>query len=238
MFEILEIFRYLYFFALHIGGTGTFPKALSKDEERECLEVLKRAREHSMQGKEKEVKSARDRLISHNLRLVAHVIKKYYASYCDQDDLISIGTIGLIKGINSFDPDKGTKLATYACRCIENEILMYFRSLKSKQQYVLMGDSIETDHEGNALTIMDVVCDDCDIERDTEIKLKAQQAIKLTERLEPREREIITLRYGLNNNPPLTQREVAERLSISRSYVSRIEKKALETLRLGFSKDG
>lgn len=184
---------------------------------------------------EAEVRAARDKLVTHNLRLVAHVIKKYYAAYSDQDDLISIGTIGLIKGINSFDPDKGTKLATYAARCIENEILMYFRSQKNKQQYVLMGEPIDMDSEGNPLTIMDVICDETDMAEDVEMKIKAEQALWLVSQIkDEREKEIIILRYGLNNQKPLTQREVAKLLGISRSYVSRIEKKVLENLRAEF----
>ncbi len=184
---------------------------------------------------EAEVQAARDKLVTHNLRLVAHVIKKYYAAYSDQDDLISIGTIGLIKGINSFDPDKGTKLATYAARCIENEILMYFRSQKNKQQYVLMGEPIDMDSEGNPLTIMDVICDETDMAEDVEMKIKAEQALWLVSQIkDDREKEIIILRYGLNNQKPLTQREVAKLLGISRSYVSRIEKKVLENLRAEF----
>ncbi len=184
---------------------------------------------------EAEVRAAREKLVTHNLRLVAHVIKKYYAAYSDQDDLISIGTIGLIKGINSFDPDKGTKLATYAARCIENEILMYFRSQKNKQQYVLMGEPIDMDSEGNPLTIMDVICDEADMAEDVELKIKAEQALWLVSQIkDEREKEIIILRYGLNNQKPLTQREVAKLLGISRSYVSRIEKKVLENLRAEF----
>lgn len=228
---ILGIFESLYFFALHISGGGAFPRTLSKAEEAECLRVLSPASGYS----EAEVREARDKLVTHNLRLVAHVIKKYYAAYSDQDDLISIGTIGLIKGINSFDPDKGTKLATYAARCIENEILMYFRSQKNKQQYVLMGEPIDMDSEGNPLTIMDVICDETDMAEDVEMKIKAEQALWLVSQIkDEREKEIIILRYGLNNQKPLTQREVAKLLGISRSYVSRIEKKVLENLRAEF----
>ncbi len=232
---LLSIFESLYFFALHISGGGTFPRTLSKAEEAECLRVLswdKRRGDAEVDYTEADVRAAREKLVTHNLRLVAHVIKKYYAAYSDQDDLISIGTIGLIKGINSFDPDKGTKLATYAARCIENEILMYFRSQKNKQQYVLMGEPIDMDSEGNPLTIMDVICDESDMAEDVELKIKAEQALRLVSQIkDEREKEIIILRYGLNNQKPLTQREVAKKLGISRSYVSRIEKKVLENLR-------
>lgn len=229
--SILGIFESLYFFALHISGGGSFPRTLNKAEEAECLRALSPASGSS----EAEVRAARDKLVTHNLRLVAHVIKKYYAAYSDQDDLISIGTIGLIKGINSFDPDKGTKLATYAARCIENEILMYFRSQKNKQQYVLLGEPIDMDSEGNPLTIMDVICDESDMAEDVELKIKAEQALYLVNQIkDEREKEIIILRYGLNNQKPLTQREVAKLLGISRSYVSRIEKKVLENLRASF----
>lgn len=238
MFTIIEsvlgIFESLYFFALHISGSGAFPKTLSHEEEAECLRILAYEKHHTKEQKytDEEVRAARDKLVTHNLRLVAHVIKKYYASYSDQDDLISIGTIGLIKGINSFDPDKGTKLATYAARCIENEILMYFRSQRNKQQYVLMGDPIEMDSDGNPLTIMDVICDEADMAEDVELKIKSEEALMLVNKIkDEREKEIIILRYGLNNQKPLTQREVAKLLGISRSYVSRIEKKVLENLR-------
>lgn len=243
---LLGIFESLYFFALHISGSGAFPKTLSRNEEVECLRVLSWEKRHRESDQnvdldcpkknesytEEDVRAAKDKLVTHNLRLVAHVIKKYYAAYSDQDDLISIGTIGLIKGINSFDPDKGTKLATYAARCIENEILMYFRSQKNKQQYVLMGEPIDMDSDGNPLTIMDVICDESDMAEDVELKIKTEQVLSLVSGInDKREKEIIILRYGLNNQKPLTQREVAKLLGISRSYVSRIEKKVLENLR-------
>lgn len=225
--SLLNLLGYVYFFVLKLSSAGSFPKPLSKSEEESLLRTLAES-----DADENLKRAARDKLISHNLRLVAHVIKKYYSNYSDQDDLISIGTIGLIKGINSFDPDKGTKLATYAARCIENEILMYFRTKKSKEQYVLLGDPIDVDPEGNPLTVMDVVCDDTDLENDVEKKIKTQEAVRLVGLIEnPRERQIIIMRYGLDNKPPLTQREVAKKLGISRSYVSRIEKKVLLDLR-------
>lgn len=203
------------------GNPGSFPRPLPPEEERACLERW-------AQGD----LEARNRLVEHNLRLVAHIIKKYYTQSADQEDLISIGTIGLIKGISSFDPEKGARLATYAARCIENEILMYFRSQKKLQGEVSLSDSIETDKEGNALQLMDVVgVDDTMLDdiHDRDSALRLHQIIR--ERLTTREAEIIRLRYGLGGTIPLTQREIAASFGISRSYVSRIEKRALEKLR-------
>lgn len=176
--------------------------------------------------------AARDELITHNLRLVVYLAKKYESSGVPSEDMISIGTIGLIKGISSFDPEKGARLATYAARCIENEILMYFRSQKKLQGEVSLSDSIETDKEGNALQLMDVVgVDDTMLDdiHDRDSALRLHQIIR--ERLTTREAEIIRLRYGLGGTIPLTQREIAASFGISRSYVSRIEKRALEKLR-------
>ena len=175
---------------------------------------------------------ARNVLIEHNLRLVSHIIKKYYVQSADQEDLISIGTIGLIKGISSFDPSKGAKLATYAARCIENEILMYFRGQKKLQSEVSLSDSIDMDKEGNTLQLMDVVGVDDTMLEDLHDRDSAEKVRRLVqERLTARESEIIRLRYGLCGTVPLTQREVAATFGISRSYVSRIEKRALEKLR-------
>ena len=170
-------------------------------------------------------------LIEHNLRLVAHIIKKYYTQTQDQEDLISIGTIGLIKGVTSYKPEKGVRLATYAARCIENEILMYFRSQKKLQGEVSLSDSIDMDQDGNSLSFMDVVSvDDTMLDdlsaSETQMKLRSLVATCLT----PREASIIEQRYGLNGKTPKTQREIAASCGISRSYVSRLEKKALEKL--------
>ena len=165
---------------------------------------------------------ARNVLIERNLRLVAHIVKKYYAQSSDQDDLISIGTIGLIKGISSFDPSKGARLATYAARCIENEILMYFRSQKKLQGEVSLSETIESDREGNALQLMDVIgVDDTMLEDlyDRDSALRLRRLVK--ECLTQRESEVIRLRYGLGGTVPLTQREIASTFGISRSYVSR-----------------
>lgn len=182
--------------------------------------------------------NAKNKLIEHNLRLVAHIVKKYYSAQKDQDDLISIGTIGLIKAVSTFDYSKGTRFATYAARCIENEILMYFRNAKKSAQDIYISDPIDTDKEGNALTFMDIVADDESIIDSIDLKLKSEKLYELIEKhLDKREKEIIYLRYGLRGGTPLTQREVAKHLKISRSYVSRIETKALLKLRTEFGED-
>lgn len=209
------------YFILHIQNGSSFPKPLNSKDEHAYLE--------KMAGGDQ---NARAVLIERNLRLVSHIVKKYYSKTNDTDDLISIGTIGLIKAIDSFDYTKGTRLATYASRCIENEILMYFRALKKQANDVLLGDTIDTDKDGNPLTIEDIISDSRDIEEELETKTRWEQVAKIIEEMEDdREREILILRYGLNNRPPLTQREVAQRLNISRSYVSRIEKKVLSDIR-------
>ncbi len=219
-----QILSRLLYFTLHLSSASSFPPPLSAAKERECLARMKNGDA-----------AAADLLIEHNLRLVAHIIKKYYASFADQEDLISIGTIGLIKGIRTFNAEKGTRLATYAARCIENEILMYFRSQKKTAQDVSMSDPIDIDSEGNPLTLSDIIYTNDTIADDLDIKLKSEQLRRyVSELTDPRERMIIVLRYGLANDIPLTQREVASRLDISRSYVSRIEKKALEKLKRKF----
>lgn len=216
----------LLFVILHVTGSGSFPRPLTAKEEREYLE---RFQNGDME--------ARSKLIEHNLRLVAHIIKKYYSSQSDQDDLVSIGTIGLIKAVNTFDSSKGIRLSSYAARCIENEVLMFFRNGKKSAQDVSMNEPIDTDKEGNTLTLMDVMSTEDNIVDNLDIKIKSEQLKKyLVEVLTPRERIIIELRYGLNGSRPLSQREVAQRLKISRSYVSRIEKKALLTLRKRFER--
>ena len=203
----------LLFIVLHVTGSGSFPRPLSAQEERDCLERMKAGDSN-----------AKNKLIEHNLRLVAHIIKKYYANSNDQDDLISIGTIGLIKAVNTFDNSKGIRLSSYAARCIENEVLMYFRSAKKSAQDISMNEPIDTDKDGNALTLMDVMATDDDILENLDCKIKSEQLKKhIKEVLSPREQLIIELRYGLNGKIPLTQREVAQKLGISRSYVSRIE---------------
>lgn len=218
----------IFYLALHPTNVGSFPPALSPSEENE---LLKRMGEGD--------KSARDKLIEHNLRLVAHVVKKYYTDKVEQDDLISIGTIGLIKGISTFKPNKGIKLATYAARCIENEILMYFRSLKKTAQDISINDPIETDKEGNNLSLIDVIADDKNILDEIDVRIKTEKLKSyMDEVLTPREKIIISLRFGLIGGSEKTQREVAKQLKISRSYVSRIEKKALIKLYERFNSAG
>lgn len=208
---------------LHIENAGSFPKPLSAKEEKKALE--------QMASGDTE---AKNRLIEHNLRLVAHIIKKYYSNY--QEDLISIGTIGLIKGINSFDYTKGTRLATYASRCIENEILMHFRSQKKSAQDISMSEPIDTDSEGNPLTLSDIVYTDDTIADDLDKKIKIEKLREYIDEMDDsRDREIILKRYGLFMSKPMTQREIAEEMGISRSYVSRIEKRALKKLREKFT---
>lgn len=208
------------FYSLQLHS-GSFPKPLSAEEERHYLEL-------SAQGN----LEARNILVERNLRLVAHVMKKYYAQTADQEDLISIGTIGLIKGITTFDASKGARLATYAARCVENEILMYFRSTRKSAQDVSLSDYIETGTDGAPLELMDVICEDCDLleqvsDREAVFRLRQAMGRCLTEQ----ERTVVILRYGLGGRAPLRQRQVAERLGISRSYISRIEKRALQKLR-------
>lgn len=218
---LLGILSGIIIFALHVTASNSFPKPLSGEEERKYFEEMKK-------GSEK----ARSKLIEHNLRLVAHIIKKYYSNSSEQDDLVSIGTIGLIKAVSSFDYEKGTKFATYAARCIENEILMYFRNKKKFAQDVSFSDPIDSDKDGNTLSIIDTLADEHSINEDIENKILFEKLYKIIDsELMPREKEIIYLRYGLLGRKAYTQREIAKNLGISRSYVSRIEKKALETLK-------
>ena len=213
------------FFTLRLANnTGSFPRALTREEEQDCLKRM-------AQGDS----DARDKLIEHNLRLVAHIVKKYYTQTGDQDDLISIGTIGLIKGVSTFKGDKNVRLATYTSRCIENEILMYFRSQRKTQGELSLSDSLDGDPEGNSLSLMDVVCVDDTMLEDLDLRDSCQRVRECVDTcLTPREAHIIKLRYGLNQQAPLTQREIATLCGISRSYVSRIEKKALEKLRQAY----
>ena len=202
-------------------ASGSFPKPLSAKEEKHYLAL---AAEGDLE--------ARNILVERNLRLVSHILKKYYASYSDMDDLISIGTIGLIKAISTFDASKGTRLATYAGRCIQNEILMYFRSQRKTTGDISLSDLIETGKESGSLRLMDVLCSEEDMFEKAHLRSETQRLRGLLDQaLEPREHQIIALRYGLGGGVPIPQREVAARLGISRSYVSRLEKKALEKLR-------
>ncbi len=220
---VAENFLYI---TLHLSSSGSFPPPLSAAEEARCLREIAQGSTES-----------RNYLIEHNLRLVAHIIKKYYSAYSEQEDLISVGTIGLIKAVNTFDMDKGTRLATYAARCIENEILMYFRSQKKNAQDMSTSDPIDIDSEGNPLTLMDIICVDDTIADDIDIKIKTEKLYEFVNELtDPREKQILISRYGLFGSDIYTQREVAKMLGISRSYVSRLEKKALGRLRKKFCK--
>ena len=212
-------------YSLHLS-TGSFPKTLTAAEERRYLEL-------ACQGD----LEARNVLIERNLRLVAHIMKKYYAQASDQEDLISIGTIGLIKGITTFNPSKGARLATYAARCVENEILMHFRSQRKCSQDVSLSDYIETGSDGAELSLMEVISSDDDLLERLSVKESVAQVRKAVANcLTDQERRVILLRYGLGGQPPLRQREVAMQIGISRSYISRIEKRALEKLKAELEK--
>ena len=225
MFSLLELLgQYVCFFILHVCGGGAFPKPLPEKKEREYLLRMK-------QGD----LTARGKLIEHNLRLVAHIIKKYYGKQGEQDDLVSIGTIGLIKAIDTFDTGKNIRLSSYASRCIENEILMHFRATKKTAQDISLNETIDTDKDGNPLTLLDIMAVDDHILDDLDQKLNKQKLGRfINEELTEREKKIIILRYGLDGKEPMTQKNVAKLLNISRSYVSRIETKALKQLRKRF----
>lgn len=229
MLQLIQIIlQNLTFFALHLKNLTTFPKPLSAKQEKELLRKMKRENDAS----------ARSELIEHNLRLVSHIIKKYYANYDEQEDLISIGTIGLIKAIDSFDADKGARLATYAARCIENEILMHYRSRKKDSNVVSINEPIDSDSEGNPLTLIDIISIDDTICDDIDTKNKTALLYEMIENMrDERDREIIIKRYGLYNQREMTQNEIAKELGISRSYVSRIEKRVIGELREKFSVD-
>ena len=216
----------LFFFTLHLKGKSSFMKPLSAVQERDLLRKMRE--EHDT--------AARSALIEHNLRLVAHIVKKYYPACDDQEDLISIGTIGLIKAIDSFHPEKGIRLATYAARCIENEILMYFRAQRKTAGTLSLSEPIETDSDGDPLTLIDLIFEEDTIADEIDLKNKTELLYRyLDEFPEGREKQILILRYGLYHSDVLTQREIAARFGISRSYVSRIEKKAIESLQKRFN---
>lgn len=224
LFEGLGLIFNICVLFLRVSGSNAFPPPLSAAQEREYFEKFKNG---DME--------ARRILIERNLRLVAHIAKKYYASGVDNDDLISIGTIGLIKAIDSFNPTNGTRFATYAGKCLQNEILMYFRGRKHIDRETSLSEPVETDKDGNPLTYMDIICCEDNIIDEIDLKINTEKALRgVATLLDDRERQIIVLRYGLGGNKALTQREVAERLGISRSYVSRIEKSSLEKLRTIF----
>lgn len=213
--------EHMLYFALHLDSTTVFPKPLSAEKEAEAFVRM-------AEGDA----SARSELIEHNLRLVAHVVKKYYSPNVDSEELISIGTIGLIKAVNSFNNFKSIRFATYAAKCIENEVLMFFRSAKKSARDVYLDEPVDTDKDGNSMSLMDIIAEDDNMVDRIEVMIRSKQLYGFIEEcLDEREKEIIRHRYGLYGLKPLTQREVADKLNISRSYVSRIEKKALEKLK-------
>jgi len=224
---MLGISRLLFRFIALILGLETkenFPPPLSAKEERELFSKMR----------EGDV-SARAKIIEHNLRLVSHIIRKYYSSYGSQDELLSIGSLGLIKAVDSFKSEVGTRFATYGAKCIQNEILMYFRSKKKSSQEISINEVIDIDKDGNPLTYLDIMSTDDTMTEDIELSGYVSRLTEFVDtKLEGRERDIIVFRYGLKGYKPLTQREVAKHLGISRSYVSRIEKHALEVLREAF----
>ncbi len=235
MLTLLEFaLQNLLFIGLHLDSRSSFPKQLSPKEEEECIALI-------AQGD----MDARGKLIEHNLRLVAYIVNKNYPEAVrgcqqDADDLISIGTIGLIRAAETFDYTKGRRFSTYASRCIDNQIKMHFRKIKRQLTEVYINEPLETDSEGNTLTIADILSSGVNIEEETELRINSQKLYKyIAEELDEREREIICKRYGIRDGrgyagKALTQREIAKQLGISRSYISRIEKKALEKLRKRF----
>lgn len=216
---IMEILQNLGLLAGYLSQNA-FPQPLTEEEEKYYLQQL-------TEGSQE----AKDILIKHNLRLVAHIAKKFDSGNDEQDDLISIGTIGLIKGINTFNPQKKVKLATYAARCVENEILMYLRSQKKRRNEISLNESIGTDHDGNNISLRDVLGTDGDLVAESvELSFEYDLLMHKLQYLSERERTVVNLRFGLSNGLPLTQKEIGDHLGISRSYVSRIEKRALEKL--------
>ena len=209
---------------LGVNTAQNFPPPLETHEEEEAFRSARAGSEE-----------ARQQLILHNLRLVSHIVRKYYATAKNQEDLVSIGTIGLVKAVDSFKVDNGTRFATYAAKCIQNEILMHFRSQKKLSAEVSMNDTIDVDRDGNPLTYSDVISSDENLAEDVMRHVEAEKALMLVRTcLDARERQVITMRFGLGGAPAMTQREIAARLGISRSYVSRIEKAAIDQLRAGF----
>ena len=206
------LFRDAFFWMLRVSPlSGSFPRPLTAEQEQQALLAMRAGD-----------LSARNKLIEHNLRLVAHIVKKYYASREDQDDLVSIGTIGLIKAVSTFQPGKNARLATYACRCIENELLMYFRSTKKSSQDISLSEPIDNDSDGNAISLLDVISSEDHRLEAVERSDQQQQLYGYLEtELDDREREVLLLRYGLLDGNPMPQREVADQCGISRSYVSR-----------------
>ena len=224
--SLFALLKNLFIYSSYVSEKSSFPMPLSKEKEKFYLDKA-----------ELGDKEAKDILIKHNLRLVAHVAKKY-ANYGDNDELISVGSIGLIKAVSTYNQEKGTGLATYASRCIENEILMMLRASKKHRNNVSLSEPIGVDKEGNELTVIDMIADDKDVIDDVERDILMERLVEVTkECLDKREYDIIKHRYGLDGNGALTQREVANMFGISRSYISRIEKKALEKIREHVSRE-
>lgn len=225
-FNLLNIIKQMLFFTGSYSN-NVFPEPLSSEEEEDCINKM-------LNGDN----NARNKLIEHNLRLVAHIVKKYDTKETMTDDLISIGTIGLIKGIDTYNDDKKTKITTYAARCIQNEILMYFRSQKKYGPTVSLNDAIGHDKEGNEINLIDVIKDkNVDLFETLDLKNNINLLKQYLKLLNKREKEIIIKRYGLNNTKDMTQKEIADELKISRSYVSRIEKRALTKMLTEFIKN-
>lgn len=221
-----QLLSNLLYFALHLSSSSSFPPPLSAAKEQEYLERMK-------QGDE----DAADVLIEHNLRLVAHIIKKYYSSFSEQEDLISIGTIGLIKAVNTFVPSKNIKLATYASRCIENEILMFLRKTSPTRGDISIDEPLNVDWDGNELLLSDLLGTDPDtVNREIETEAERQLLRRCIAKLDDRERMIMEMRFGLNGHPEKTQKEVADYIGISQSYISRLEKRILLHLKKEFEK--
>ena len=219
---ILSLIFHIYHAILGIDAPNKFPPPLSQDEEAEAFRNMRNGDER-----------AREKLILHNLRLVSHIVRKYYGAHHDAEDLVSIGTIGLVKAVDTYKSESGTRFATYGARCIQNEILMYFRAQKKRAGDVSLGETIDVDRDGNPLTYMDVISSTEDLGEELDKKEQIGRALRMVRcRLDERERQIIVMRYGLLGlSRSFTQKEIAEKLGISRSYVSRIEKSALEKLK-------
>ena len=221
---ILSFLFHIYHLILGVSTPNKFPPPLSAEEEKKHFELAKSGNEDS-----------RQKLILHNLRLVSHIVRKYYANAPDNEDLVSIGVIGLVKAVDSFKPETGIRFATYAARCIQNEILMHFRAQKKHMSDVSLAETIDVDRDGNPLTYMDIICTNENMGEELDTKTQIERALRLVKNvLDEREKQIITMRYGLFGlKKSYTQKEIAQKLNISRSYVSRIEKSALEKLRDG-----
>ena len=223
---IFSLFSHLLHIMLGIGNQQGFPPPLAPEEEQKYFELM-------AQGDQ----DAREKLILHNLRLVSHLVRKYYSASDNQEDLVSIGTIGLVKAVETFNASSGAKFATYAAKCIQNEILMYFRARKKLSNEVSLNETIDVDKDGNPLTYGDIICSGENFTEEIDRRIDAEKLMCLVEKvLSQREKEIIVMRYGLYDTQQLTQREVAERLGISRSYVSRIEQTALAKLLAAFQR--